>query len=136
MNRINLPFMERRFGKDEVWSVPSASAHPLTFKRLTFEGEWINKTTPEDAGPFVDTYINRRNNGVIGEVTTSVVPPPQCVQTTAVSSNGMIMWTVAVLPAAFTRDSTASLGADSTAPYSGLASAVPRPFLNMPSSGS
>ncbi|WP_244135102.1 hypothetical protein [Burkholderia sp. BCC0322] len=51
--------------------LPADGSRPLPYARLSIDGEWVNKTTPADSGPYVDTYVNRRNNGVVVELMTT-----------------------------------------------------------------
>jgi hypothetical protein len=41
----------------------------LPFSRLTFDADWKNSATPDKVTPFKDIFMNRRNNGVVAEVT-------------------------------------------------------------------
>lgn len=47
--------------------LPRDGSHPLPFKRIVFEGRWVSEL-PGESGPVRDTYINRRNNGVVAEL--------------------------------------------------------------------
>lgn len=45
--------------------LPANGSRPLPYARLIVNGEWVNKATPGDSGPFTDTFVNRHNNGVV-----------------------------------------------------------------------
>ncbi|MGS0895302.1 hypothetical protein ACVBGC_22630 [Burkholderia stagnalis] len=64
-------FDERRLPDAIRNRLPPDGSRPLPYARLIVDGEWVNKTTPKDAGPYVDTYVNRRNNGVVVELLTA-----------------------------------------------------------------
>jgi hypothetical protein len=64
-------FDERRLPESIRSLLPADGSRPLPFSRVIVDGEWVNKTTPADSAPFTDTYINRRNNGVIAEFDNS-----------------------------------------------------------------
>lgn len=48
--------------------LPRDGSHPLPFKHIVFEGRWVSEL-PGESGPVRDVYINRRNNGVVAEMT-------------------------------------------------------------------
>ncbi|EMD9437102.1 hypothetical protein VXE32_001073 [Burkholderia cepacia] len=64
-------FDERRLQEAIRSQLPPDGSRPLPYSRLIVDGEWVNKTTPKAAGPYVDTYVNRRNNGVVAELMTT-----------------------------------------------------------------
>ncbi len=64
-------FDERRLPEPLRNQLPPDGSRPLPYARLVVDGEWVNKTTPKAAGPYVDTYVNRRNNGVVIELMTT-----------------------------------------------------------------
>lgn len=64
-------FDERRLPDPLRSQLPPDGSRPLPYARLVVDGEWVNKTTLKDSGPYVDTYVNRRNNGVVIELMTT-----------------------------------------------------------------
>lgn len=64
-------FDDRRLPDAIRGQLPPDGSRPLPYARLSIDGEWVNKTTPRDSGPYVDTYVNRRNNGVVVELMTT-----------------------------------------------------------------
>ncbi|WP_063900298.1 hypothetical protein [Burkholderia ubonensis] len=64
-------FDERRLPDSIRRHLPPDGSRPLPYSRLIVDGEWVNKTTPADSAPYTDTYVNRRNNGVLAELITS-----------------------------------------------------------------
>ncbi|PAJ79858.1 hypothetical protein CJO71_16280 [Burkholderia ubonensis] len=64
-------FDERRLPDSIRRHLPPDGSRPLPYSRLIVDGEWVNKTTPADSAPYTDTYVNRRNNGVLAELMTS-----------------------------------------------------------------
>lgn len=64
-------FDERQLPDSLKSALPADGSRPLPFSRLTFDADWVNKTKPADNATFKDAFINRRNNGVIAEITTS-----------------------------------------------------------------
>lgn len=64
-------FDDRRLPDAIRSQLPPDGSRPLPYARLSIDGEWVNKTTPQDSGPYVDTYVNRRNNGVVVELMTT-----------------------------------------------------------------
>ncbi|MFK0378338.1 hypothetical protein [Pandoraea sp. NPDC090278] len=48
--------------------LPADGSHPLPFKRIVFEGRWVSELAGE-SGPVRNIFVNRRNNGVIAEMT-------------------------------------------------------------------
>ncbi|UXU85648.1 hypothetical protein [Burkholderia sp. S-53] len=64
-------FDERRLPDAIRSQLPLDGSRPLPYSRLVVDGEWVNKTTPKAARPYVDTYVNRRNNGVVVELMTT-----------------------------------------------------------------
>jgi hypothetical protein len=64
-------FDERRLPDSMQASLPQAGSDYLPFRRITFDGVWVNTATPSNNVPFKDTFINRRDNGVISEVTVT-----------------------------------------------------------------
>ena len=51
--------------------LPPEGSHPLPFKRLVVTGEWVNKDTPGDSGPYEMEFVNRHDNGVVSHITHS-----------------------------------------------------------------
>ncbi|MBN3779993.1 hypothetical protein G3O06_20885 [Burkholderia sp. Ac-20345] len=63
-------FDDRRLPDAIRGRLPADGSRPLPYARLIVDGEWVNKMTPEDSGPFVDTFVNRHNNGVVVDLLT------------------------------------------------------------------
>ncbi|PCE34005.1 hypothetical protein [Burkholderia ubonensis] len=64
-------FDERRLPDSIRRRLPPDGSRPLPFSRLIVDAEWVNKSAPEAAFLITDTYVNRRNNGVVAELVTS-----------------------------------------------------------------
>ncbi|SDG43406.1 hypothetical protein SAMN05216466_103334 [Paraburkholderia phenazinium] len=64
-------FDERRLPEAMRRSLPADGSRPLPYSRITVDAQWVNKTTPGDDAVFKDVFVNRRNNGVIGELVTA-----------------------------------------------------------------
>ncbi|WP_063899257.1 hypothetical protein [Burkholderia stagnalis] len=64
-------FDERRLPDSIRRHLPPDGSRPLPFSRLIVDAERVNKAAPESEGPVTDTYVNRRNNGVVAELVTS-----------------------------------------------------------------
>lgn len=78
-------FDERRLPESIRSLLPADGSRPLPFSRVIVNGEWVNKTTPGDSGPFTDTLVNRRNNGAVAELIT------------APDSSGQARWSAFIL---------------------------------------
>jgi len=63
-------FDERRTPDSIRRKLPENGSHPLPFSRLVIDAEWRHQSKPNQPSPFKDTYVNRRNNGVIAELVT------------------------------------------------------------------
>lgn len=63
-------FDERRMPDSIRRKLPQNGSRPLPFSRLVVDAEWKNPSTPNQPTPFKDTFVNRRNNGVIAELVT------------------------------------------------------------------
>lgn len=63
-------FDERRMPDAIRRKLPENGSRPLPFSRLVIDAEWKKPSAPDQPTPFRDTFINRRNNGVIAEVVT------------------------------------------------------------------
>ncbi|WP_321855100.1 hypothetical protein [Paraburkholderia tropica] len=66
-------FDERRMPDALRGKLPANGSHPMPYSRLVIDGEWRHQSAPNQPSPFTDTYVNRRNNGVVAEVVTPVV---------------------------------------------------------------
>ncbi|KUZ94049.1 hypothetical protein WI40_20485 [Burkholderia ubonensis] len=64
-------FDERRLPDSMRRRLPPDGSRPLPFSRLIVDAEWMNKTAPAASFAVTDTYVNRRNNGVVAELITS-----------------------------------------------------------------
>ena len=64
-------FDERRLPDSIRQKLPKNGSHPLPFSRLVIDAEDRDPSKPNQSTPFKDTYVNRRNNGVIAEVVMS-----------------------------------------------------------------
>ncbi|NTX29801.1 hypothetical protein HT746_22205 [Burkholderia pyrrocinia] len=65
-------FDERRLPDAMRSQLPPDGSRPLPYSRLVVDGAWVSrKATPKAERPYVDTYINRRNNGVVVELMTT-----------------------------------------------------------------
>ena len=63
-------FDERRMPDSIRRKLPENGSRPLPFSRLAFDAEWRHQSTPNQPESFTDTFVNRRNNGVIAELLT------------------------------------------------------------------
>lgn len=63
-------FDERRMPDSIRRKLPENGSRPLPFSRLAFDAEWRHSWMPNQPKPFTDTFVNRRNNGVIAELLT------------------------------------------------------------------
>lgn len=69
-------FDERQLPESLKRGLSADGSRPLPYARLIFDAEWVNKTTPADNKTFKNVFINRRNNGVIAELTSSPTTAP------------------------------------------------------------
>jgi hypothetical protein len=63
-------FDERRLPDSIRRTLPENGSRRLPYARLVIDAEWRHQWKPDEPSPFRDTYVNRRNNGVIAEVVT------------------------------------------------------------------
>jgi hypothetical protein len=63
-------FDERRLPDSIRRKLPANGSRPLPYARLVIDAEWHHRTKPNNPSPFKDTFVNRRNNGVIAELVT------------------------------------------------------------------
>ncbi len=63
-------FDERRLPDSIRRKLPENGSHPLPYSRLVIDAEWRHQSKPDKPSPFKDTFVNRRNNGVIAELIT------------------------------------------------------------------
>lgn len=71
---LNEAFDERQLPQFIRNSLPADGSRPLPFKRAVFDLEWTSKGVPATSQRMITTFINRRNNGVIAEITTPANP--------------------------------------------------------------
>jgi hypothetical protein len=64
-------FDERRLPEAMRRQLPADGSIPLPYSRITIDANWVNQAKPTVSTPFKDIFINRRNNGVIAELTTT-----------------------------------------------------------------
>ncbi|WP_258194848.1 tetratricopeptide repeat protein [Paraburkholderia sp. BL18I3N2] len=69
-------FDERRLPDAIRQKLPANGSHPLPYARLVIDAEWRDQSNPNKPSPFKDTFVNRRNNGVIAELLTPGVESP------------------------------------------------------------
>jgi hypothetical protein len=70
-------FDERALPQSIQQGLPPSGSRPLPFARLAIQGQWVNELKPAAASHFLDTYINRHNNGVLSELLVPVSPSGQ-----------------------------------------------------------
>ena len=63
-------FDERRMPESIRHKLPENGSRPLPFSRIVIDAEWRKPAAPNPSTPFTDTFVNRRNNGVIAELVT------------------------------------------------------------------
>ncbi|WP_150619384.1 hypothetical protein [Pandoraea horticolens] len=63
---LNLVFDERQLSPRILSRLPKDGSRPLPFKRIVIEGAWVSEIEGE-SGPVRETFVNRRNNGVVAE---------------------------------------------------------------------
>ncbi|KAG8150292.1 hypothetical protein BFF94_027785 [Burkholderia catarinensis] len=63
-------FDDRRLPDAIRSQLPPDGSRPFPYARLIVDGEWVNKMTPKASGPYIDTYVNRHNNGVVVDLLT------------------------------------------------------------------
>ncbi|WP_322013250.1 hypothetical protein [Paraburkholderia sp. J12] len=61
-------FDERRLPDSIRRKLPENGSHPLPYSRLVIDAEWRHQSKPDKPSPFKDTFVNRRNNGVVAEL--------------------------------------------------------------------
>ncbi|WP_186114622.1 hypothetical protein [Burkholderia gladioli] len=66
-------FDERRLPDPIRQKLPANGSRPLPYARLVIDAEWRYQSNPNKPSPFKDTFVNRRNNGVIAELVTPSV---------------------------------------------------------------
>jgi hypothetical protein len=70
-------FDERRLPDSTRRKLPENGSHRLPYARLVIDAEWRHQWKPNEPSPFKDTYVNRRNNGVIAEMVTPGADNPR-----------------------------------------------------------
>ncbi|WP_460910888.1 hypothetical protein [Paraburkholderia jirisanensis] len=63
-------FDERRLPDPIRRKLPENGSRRLPYARLVIDAEWRHQSKPNEPSPFKDTYVNRRNNGVLAELVT------------------------------------------------------------------
>lgn len=71
---LNEAFDERQLPQFIRNSLPADGSRPLPFKRAVFDLEWASKGARANPLRMITTFINRRNNGVIAEITRPANP--------------------------------------------------------------
>ncbi|MGM3277401.1 hypothetical protein [Ralstonia sp. 24A2] len=71
---LNEAFDERQLPQFIRNSLPADGSRPLPFKRAVFDLEWTSKGARANPQRMITTFINRRNNGVIAEITRPADP--------------------------------------------------------------